>query len=227
MSYIFTLSGRETLLSTNIQPPIILGSGENYVLGLIDFLSYYTIPNVSSENNKIRIGKELFTIPTGSYEVNDIERAVNEHSSKTATFVFTLRLNLNTLHAEVKCDQDIDFSVPNSIGSLLGFSSVKLSANKRHISNFPINITSVNSINIECNLVTNSYNNNKPVHVLHMFYPNVLPGEKIIENPSNVIYLPINTHYINEIQLKITDQDGKFINFNKELITIRLHLKKI
>lgn len=80
---------------------------------------------------------------------------------------------------------------------------------------------------IQCNLIQNSFNNSNAVHIIHMFYPNVPPGYKIVENPTNVIYLPINTKFISEIVLKITDQDENLVNFKGELITIRLHLKKL
>lgn len=59
-----------------------------------------------------------------------------------------------------------------------------------------------------------------------MFYPTTAPGFKIVEKPSNVIYLPISMRYVDEIILKITDQDGRLINFRNELVTVRLHLKK-
>ena len=52
-----------------------------------------------------------------------------------------------------------------------------------------------------------------------MFYPVTPPGFKIVKKPTNVIYLLINTRYIDNILLKITDQDGKLVNFRNELIT--------
>ena len=120
------------------------------------------------------------------------------------------------------------FKQKQSIGKLLGFDSKEvLKKNKEHISKHPINIFRVNAICIECNLVVNSFTNNKTTHTLHMFYPTVPPGYKIVEHPSNVIYLPINTTEISEIQLKIIDQEGRLVNFKKEVITCRLHLKKI
>lgn len=138
-----------------------------------------------------------------------------------------LRANRNTFRCEIKSNKEIDFERPGTIASLLGFKTEKLSPNIRHLSDVPINITKVNSICVNCSLVQNSFLNNTPVHILHMFYPNVAPGYKIIENPSNVIYLPINTRYIDEIELKITDQSGELLNFKGDLITIRLHLKKL
>lgn len=109
----------------------------------------------------------------------------------------------------------------------IGFENKQLSANKKHISDYPINISKVNSIGVECNLIIDSYSNDTKGHLLHMFFPNVPSGYRIVEKVSNVIYLPINTRYIDEIIFKIVDQDGNLVNFNKEVVTIRLHLKEL
>lgn len=60
-----------------------------------------------------------------------------------------------------------------------------------------------------------------------MLHRNVTSGYRIIEKVSNVIYLRINTNYIEEIILKIKDQDENLINFQNETITISIILKKL
>lgn len=261
MSYTFTLSARNSIISNKIYPPVILEENATYVMGLIDFMTFNTIPNIDKSNNKFYIGNYVVELPEGSYEITDIEKTLNKQlSEKDATkhtvsesnqhafkpvivgnitisksldeavrekAILHLRANHNTFKCEIKSNLEIDFRQPNSVASILGFKPKKLSANKTHHSDYPISITKVNSICIECNLIQNSFNNNLPVHIIHMFYPNVPPGYKIVENPTNVIYLPINSRFINEIILKITDQDGNLVNFKQELITIRLHLKKL
>jgi hypothetical protein len=67
--------------------------------------------------------------------------------------------------------------------------------------------------------------NNKPVHTIHEFSPDVLPGYKINEVPKNIIYLPLNTNSISSVTLELVDQDGNLIDFRGETITIRLHLR--
>lgn len=255
MSYTFTFSARESILSTKIYPPIILADNENYVMGLIDFMTFNTIPNIDQTNNKFHIGKYDITLPDGTYEVQDIERFLqnflNEKEEKVKEApsleelvpieekintigkkkdektILMLNVNHNTFKSEIKSNKEINFQKPNTIRSLLGFKKKKLPAMKRHYSDYPVSITKVNSICIECNLIKNSFNNSTSVHIIHMFYPNVPPGYKIVENPSNVIYLPINTRFIDEIVLKITDQNGNLVNFKGELITVRLHLKRV
>lgn len=72
-----------------------------------------------------------------------------------------------------------------------------------------------------------SYKNGKLHHIIYQFFPNVPPGYKIVEAPSNIVYLPINVKTISNVTVKIQDQDDKLLNFQGETITIRLHLKKI
>lgn len=230
----------------------MLDEGEKYSLGLINLETYNSFPNVDSSNNRFHFTsqtgkKDYIEIPEGSYEIDDICLYLNKalaqytqnerkhllevqnmvNNIKLRTPVLIMKGNNNTLKSEVKCTLDIDFSQKNSIGSLLGFHSEKLLANKIHVSHFPAKILKINALCVECNIVTGSFRNGKQVHVIHEFFPNMPPGYKIIETPSNVIYLPIiDKRQISEIVLKITDQDGNIVNFRGEVITIRLHLQK-
>lgn len=241
-SYTFTLTGNTSEFSENYYPPISLGT-DRYLIGLIDFFTSNTIPNVDESNNKFHYweNKKLkeIVLPEGSYEISDIHKYIEDQILKKGKPQIidnaivkeqedkgpSISPNLNTLRCEIKWNRDIDFTKANSIGSLLGFDKQMLQKNKKHISNHPIDIFKVNALCIECNLVVNSYKNGKPVHILHMFHPRVPPGYKIVEHPSNVIYLPINKQTIDEILVKIVDQHGNLVNFKEEEITMRLHLK--
>lgn len=229
----FTLTGTTSLLRAHYHPPIDLTSEEkSYSLGLISFETYNAIPNIDEGNNKFYIGDKIITIPTGSYELHDINSFISNEIEKlnkedvNFKAVCHISANNNTLKCHIKCSKSIDFTKSHSINSLLGFENKILKENIAHVSDLPVNILKVNSIRVECNITTGAYNNNQLVHTLHEFFPSVPPGFKIIEVPQNVLYMPINTRIISEIVLKIVDQDGNDINFRKEVITIRLHLKR-
>jgi hypothetical protein len=237
MSYTLTLSGDSSILSSQFYPPIELEDDAEYVIGLTDFLAYHSIPNVDSTNNRFYYGDadKVIKIPEGSYEIEDINTYINSNLAElTATdtnlpdnLVFvSIKSNKNTLKCEIKANTTINFNKPNSIGRLLGYKNRKLKANKFHESNNPIKIQKVNAICVECNLVSNSFINGQPGHILHEFFPRVGPGYKIIDSPANVIYLPVNKRRIEGVTIKIVDQDGDLINFRGEVITLRLHLKR-
>ena len=58
------------------------------------------------------------------------------------------------------------------------------------------------------------------------FFPNAAPGQKILEAPSNLIYLPVIVDVISTLSVWQTDQDGKVLDLRAEELTIRFHLRE-
>ena len=223
-SLMLSLSGTSSILEAQYFPPIELLANKRYVLGLVELLTFNSIPNIDIGNNKFYVGEEIVTLPTGSWEIEDIEHHLQEILTSKG-IVLSLKPNNNTLRSTIKCSQTIDFQPEDSIGRLLGFTRRTLSANITHESDLPVAILKVNALRVECNITSGAYINERKVHTIHEFFPAVPPGYKIIEIPAQVIYLPITVHTIDNMQLRIVDQDGNFVNFRGEIITIRLHIK--
>lgn len=224
-SLTLSLSGTSSILEAQYFPPIELSSSKNYHLGLVELLSFNSIPNVDTGKNKIYVGKEVIVLPTGSYEIEDIDVYLQEQlASKHITI--SLKPNNNTLRSVIKCSENIDFRPQDSIARLLGFTHRELPAHISHSSELPVAILKINALRVECNITSGAYINEHKVHTIHEFFPAVPPGYKIIEVPSHVIYLPIAVRIIDHLQLRIVDQDGELVNFRGEVITIRLHIKE-
>lgn len=214
-----TLSGNSSILEASYFPRIELSPQRNYSLGLVSFLTFNTIPNIHSDNNKIHFTtNEYLKIPVGSYEIDSLAEFLNPH-------YIELKDNPNTPHSHIRSSREIDFRPTNSIAKLLGFQPQILQANIEHVSDLPVNIFKVNTIRIECSVTTGAYINGKRVHTIHEFFPAVPPGYKIIEVPTSIIYLTIFVRSIEHIEVKIVDQDGDLIEFRGETITVRLHIK--
>lgn len=223
-SITLTLSGTSSVLETHFFPPIELSSNKNHSLGLVELLTFNSIPNIDERNNKFHVDKEEITIPTGSYEIEDIELYLKEVlASKNITI--SLKPNNNTLCSIIKCSHQVDFRPNNSIGSLLGFTKRLIAPNTVESSDLPVTILKVNSLRVECSITSGAYINGQKVHTIHEFFPAVPPGFKIIEVPSHIIYLPITVRNIDHLEIRIVDQDGDLVNFRGEVITIRLHIK--
>lgn len=226
MSRTFTLTGRNSSLCSNYSPPISLGDVE-YECALIDFQSYNSIPNVDDDNNLFHIGDDIIKIPIGSYELQDIADFLeSEYRAIHINKSIDIKANNNTLQVEITSSHDaIYFNKEKSISKLFGFTETILDPGKKHISTLPVNIMKVNAIQIQCNIVTGSFMNNSPAHILHEFSLDVPPGYKIDERPLNLIYLPVNVKEITRLEIIILDQEGRLINFRGEEITLRIHIR--
>lgn len=110
----------------------------------------------------------------------------------------------------------------NAIAPLLSF---LVPRNTLTESDLPIKINAVNSIHVEHNLVIETYSDNKQMHTIHELSPDVSLGYKRNEVLKNIIYLSVITETISSAVIRRVDQDGRFIDFCDELITIRLHLR--
>lgn len=190
------------------------------------------VVNGSSDNNKkVSLVKKrqplnFIRIPTGSYELADLEKYIKK-ALEPHKVEFVLTANKNTLQCEILCSQPINFRKANTIGPLLGFRDRRvLAANKTHVSKHPADILKINVIRVECNIIKGAYFNNEAAHTLHEFSLKVPPGNKIIETPHNVIYFPVTVKSIHALNLSIVDQENNPVNFQGETITVRLHIKR-
>lgn len=222
MSFTLSVTGLTSTLITNYSPPLQLEG--DYECGLLYFSTFNSIPNIDSRNNRFYYGNnEFLEIPDGSYELEDIGDYIKDNV-KDCTF--KLICNNNTLKTKILCSKDVHFEKNNSIGKILGFGNEILKANIINCSQFPVSIISTTVIRIECDIVSGSFVNGKPSHIIHEFVPNVPPGYRIIEVPRNLIYFPVNQDTISSINVRILDSDNQLVNLRGEDIQIYFHLKK-
>lgn len=223
----FCISGKSSVLSLDIFPPLDVSHGE-WEIALIGFTTFNSIPNIEEgKNNLFYYGSPPVKIelPTGSYEIDDISEFIKAKLPSGTTFELTG--NNNTLKAELRCSLPVHFSEAHTLGDILGFDKVALIENTLHSSTQPVNIIKVNTIRVECNISRGSYENGKESHILFEYAPSVPPGYKIIAVPRNFIYLPLNVQRINNVTVYLKDQTGELINFRGEEITLRLHVRKV
>lgn len=232
MSLTFTLTGRSNRLSASFYPPVQLDNRYEYSLALIGLHTYNSIPNIEEGCNTLHLikgkKKPAITIPTGSYEIGDIERYL-QRALVPNQKLFSLKANTNTLKCELMSKFDIDFTQRDSIGPLLGFSKrILKGGDTLYESDAPVNIIRVTTIRIECNITSGSFYNGKQSHTLYEFSPMVDPGFAIDVEPRTLIYLPISSHLqmIDNITVDIVDQDSKPVNFRQEQVVLRLELKR-
>ena len=108
----------------------------------------------------------------------------------------------------LKNNYEVDFRKDKSINSLLGFHS-NLYTSVFHKSENMVNILTINGILVNIDIISGSYVNGSTQPTIYAFFPDVSPGYKIIENPHNLLYLPITANTIHSITIWLTDQNGK------------------
>ena len=90
-----------------------------------------------------------------------------------------------------------------------------------------VNILTINSILVNIDIISGSYDNGFTQPTIYSFFPDVSPGYKIIENSHNVLYLPITSDTIHSITIWLTDQNGSELNLRGENMSIRFHLREV
>ena len=121
--------------------------------------------------------------------------------------------NTNTLKSEMflKNNYEVDFRKDKSINRLLGFHSI-LYTSGFHESENMVNILTINSILVDIDIISGRYVNGSTQPIINSFFPDVSPGYKIIENPHNLLYLPITADTIHSITIWLKDQNGNELN---------------
>lgn len=222
MSFTLSITGNTSALSTNYSPTLQL-EGE-WECALLHLSTFNSIPNIDSRNNKFYYGqKEMIEIPEGAYELHDIYDYLKSHVKDASLQLFC---NNNTLKTFIYCTKDILFSEKNTLGTLLGFNKNTLKANILHESKLPVNILSTTVVRVECDIISGSYINGKPSHIIYEFAPNVPPGYRIIEIPKNIIYFPINHNNISSINIRLLDINNNLINLRGEEVQLYLHIRR-
>jgi len=240
-SFSLILSSNETRFSINYSPPIELKKGRKYELALINLETYYTFPNIDSSNNIFRYSADKgstwkeFQIPEGSYELNQINteiarlmKSMGDYDTVNNKSLINISANLATLRCIIQINDSniiIDFSHEASLNKLLGYERKQISEPYNEGKN-TVNILSINSILVKCSIIEGSYLDSSKEPIIYSFFPNVLPGEKIIERPKNLIYLALIVPTIYNIGIELIDNNGKLLNLRGETVTIRLHLRE-
>lgn len=222
----FSVEGRGSTGVLYVFPPHDVSDG-TWAIALKQLTTYNRIPNIEQGvNDTFYYGEtESITIPEGAYEIEDIERYIKE--SLDDSVQFSLKANNNTIKCEIECSETIHFDKEHTMAKLLGFSKKVLQPNTKHESDLPVNIINVDVIRVECNISRGSFSKVGEGHVIHEFYPLVPPGFKMVETPTNLLYLPLNCQSISNITITLKDQDGKLLNLQSEPLTVHLEIKKI
>ena len=120
-------------------------------------------------------------------------------------------------------EMEVDFRGNKSIRSVLGFEA-KTYAAGRHKAKNVVDIMKVNSILVHCDVIGQSYLSKFLQPIIYSFFPDSLVGEKIIERPNTLIYLPISLDVIRRMTCSLTDKNQKLLDLRGEKLTVKFHI---
>ena len=235
------ISGNTSRLKTSFVPPLEFPSSNRYEIALTSLETYYSFPNINTSNNHLKItfgkdGKDSLLdihIPVGCYEIeainDELQRCIMQKTGdKKPEKRIILSSNSNTLRCvlevlDVKCQ--VDFNVgDDSLCTVLGFDRKEYGVG-RHESEHIVNILSVNSILVHCDVIESSRLNGIEAPVIYTFFPNASPGDKIVSVPRHLIYIPLTLNVISRMTCWVTDQKGSNLDLQGEELTLTFHIK--
>lgn len=230
--YQIVVSDKKTDFVTYFNPPIRLN--KKFEIALLNLETYYSIPNIEKSNNQFHYSHDGGTtwntieLPEGSYGIDDINDAIQFAMKRNGhNDTITISANTSTLKAVLMLENNyqVDFNHENTLASVLGFEKRVYSEPYQESENI-VNIMNVNSILVKINIIGNSYVKGATGPVIYSFFPNVNPGHKIIQEPHNLVFLPVIMDTIDNLHVTLTDQNGKLLNLRGEEVTIRFKLQE-
>ena len=239
-SFQIILSSDKTNFNTRFNPKLELDEKKKYEIALVNLETYYSFPNIDETNNTFVYSPdngnswEKIKIPEGSYEIDDINNAIQHEMEKRThydeineDYYINIAPNTNTLKSVLILEKgyQVDFNHQNSLAKVLGFTGTKYTEGF-HESENVVDILRINSILVNIDIISGSYVNGTTKSTIYSFFPDVSPGYKIIESPVNLVYLPITLNTIDSLNVMITDQDYHLLNLRNEKLTIRFHIRE-
>jgi hypothetical protein len=239
-SVTLTLSNNTTDFTTYLTPPILLDSSKSYEATFLSLETYNSIPNITEKNNVFKystnngLSWKIIHLPKDAYEYDQIRDEIQRQMIENDDYdkvndTFYIEFSTIRLYSAIEITNPsyrIDFGVHNSVGPNLGFTDEMLLAGC-HKSPKIVDITKVNSILVNVDLVSGSYINGIQSPSIHNFSPKVGPGYKIIEQPNpELIYYPVTRTSISSVRLWLTDQNNNPLDLQEERITVRILIRE-
>ena len=234
-SFLITLTGKGSRIEKTFEPEISITPGCHYEIAFISLETYYNIPNINSSNNTIQVARigepwKNITLNTGCYGLMDLNaEIIRLLTEKEMSGAVNFKANYNTFKCVMilQAGYAVNFNVNGSLRTVLGFESkiYEANENKRFTSEHQVQILTVNSLLVHCDLAGSSYLNGRRVPIIYSFFPLADPGTKIVEKPVGYIYLPVSSDVIRHITVWITDQNQNVIDLGEETLTVKFHLR--
>ena len=183
------------------------------------------------------------TLPPGFYQVADYnnyiqaQMVIQGNSGSSGVYYITIGLNNPTLQVSITVSNNftVVFSnpniLPNTIASNYGFPNVDLVSTLAQtitfLSTSNANIFPQDTILITCDLVNGIYYNGLPGNLMEMIPVSVPSGWLMVYNPNPVNKYEVIKKTINQVRIRITDQNNLPILSTAEQIKMLILIEQI
>ena len=242
-SYYLTFNSNKTDFNIRFANPLKLNPNRKYECALQYFSTSNYLINITENNNNFYYSADggstwiTITLEEGAYELvhiqNEIKRQMvnNKHADSKGEPYINIGILFQTFKSFINIrasnpSYKVDFTKPKTFRKLLGFKKILDSG--YHISDSNVQITSVSSILIHCDIISGSYHNGKESNVIFSIPAFIVPsGYKMNVIPPNMFYLQINRSVINSISFRITDEEENILNFKGEELSLAIHIRQV
>lgn len=200
---------------------------------------YNSYHNVSSKygNNTIILNWDatdnLITFPNGIYTVGSVNTFLQTQVTALGKTKDDINMSVDpTTGFIIIYLNAISLTFNSDFASNVGFEK-NVILNPDHDAKFSATSTknpqmnrSISNLNICCDIVGGSYNNDVSGECIYSFVMDNKPFTLQVEIPNERLYLPIRVPTISSMRCYITDNFGRVIDFNSEVCHLGLHAKK-
>ena len=184
---------------------------------------YNHIVNIDNSNNVFRYNngsgwKDASILP-GAYKVKQIDAEIKKPIKDNEAFNIIAQPEINRLGINILKDRfQVDRNHEHSITNFLGFTNnADPLAKGYHLADSSAVISNVHTVDLECNIIRGGVIKGEEKQIIYYIPSFTVPiGYKIIEQPHNINYFPLNTTLLDEITVRILDQGGNLINIPGE-----------
>jgi hypothetical protein len=238
--------GKPDNFTVKFPSPINLSEG--YEIALVKLNLWYAWYNISSSkaNNTFRYYNGTLyrdvTINDGQYTLEQINNYLHNIMSDFGDFtldingqeVYDIIIEPNFSTIRTKLTLNSGYRLDLSSGNLyllLGGDQIEYNFIGTNDFPFVANINdNINSLVVNCDIISGnfSFSNSNKSNIIYSFVPETAPGTNISIDVINRIYIPIdlNNDQLTEINMSITDNLNRPIDFNDQPVTYILEIRK-
>lgn len=221
---------RQRMLWGKPTPVVILGPSSEKEVEPFEFM-------LTPRNNaEYRVSKSI-TIPEGFYQTSQkLVEATNKAltAANESNFTFAYDENNNRISYKSTAPESTFLQLDNSIASVFGFAYtaadkvVHLTEKEKEAAHPPDLRRGIYSLYVYCDLCMETYVGNALVPLLRTVSYNGRGGfgETITVLYDNPIYVPLNKHAIDNIEVSICDDSGHLVPFVEGKSVLTLHFRR-